>query len=165
MNTDFYLSSSMLMIFIGIVCIADFCLIQAAQIINTMSFGFLRKKRHLHSQKSPMHHKLVSVASVWLHPFPILSSFFNLETEERSFLAWMRFNLFFLTANANSSTSRTSCGSQRGNSQQHSNYQTPASALYGTYEEPASAGTVSSHGIPLYHLLFDQVVVSVNMLE
>ncbi|XP_019707992.2 SURP and G-patch domain-containing protein 1-like protein [Elaeis guineensis] len=66
--------------------------------------------------------------------------------EEEKALAQSKESHASQAANASISTSRTSSGSQRTNSQQHSNYQTPASALYGTYEEPASAGTVSSHG-------------------
>ncbi|XP_019703969.1 SURP and G-patch domain-containing protein 1-like protein [Elaeis guineensis] len=70
---------------------------------------------------------------------------YRLLEEERA-LAQSKDSQASQAANASASTSRTSSGSQRSNSQQHSNYQTPASALYGTYEEPASAGRASPNG-------------------
>ncbi|XP_038983831.1 SURP and G-patch domain-containing protein 1-like protein [Phoenix dactylifera] len=66
--------------------------------------------------------------------------------EEEKALALSKDSQASQAANASASTSRTSSGSQRSNSQQHSNYQTPALALYGTYEEPASAGRASTNG-------------------
>ncbi|XP_042376961.1 SURP and G-patch domain-containing protein 1-like protein isoform X1 [Zingiber officinale] len=48
--------------------------------------------------------------------------------------------------NRSISTSRTSTGSQKSTFQQHLNYQTPASALYGSYEESSSSASLESGG-------------------
>ncbi|RRT84862.1 hypothetical protein B296_00012925 [Ensete ventricosum] len=51
-----------------------------------------------------------------------------------------------MAARGSTSTSRASSGPQRSTIQWNSNYQTPASALYGSYEASGSSGRSSSYG-------------------
>ncbi|THU71874.1 hypothetical protein C4D60_Mb04t06110 [Musa balbisiana] len=66
--------------------------------------------------------------------------------EEEKALAQLKDSKASDSANGSTSTSRVASGSERSNIQQRPNYQTPASALYGSYEESGSSGRYSSYG-------------------
>lgn len=63
--------------------------------------------------------------------------------------------LYALVNVANSSTANFKApgGTQRSSFEQKSNYQTPASALYGAYEGSSSQGGSSSYGKNCIHFL------------
>ncbi|KAG6514666.1 hypothetical protein ZIOFF_025035 [Zingiber officinale] len=66
--------------------------------------------------------------------------------EEEKALAQLKEAKTSNSDNRSISTSRTSTGSQKSTFQQHLNYQTPASALYGSYEESSSSASLESGG-------------------
>ncbi|KAJ8485699.1 hypothetical protein OPV22_018184 [Ensete ventricosum] len=66
--------------------------------------------------------------------------------EEEKALAQLKDSKASDSAIRSTSTSRVTSGSERSNVQQRPNYQTPASALYGSYEESGSSGGSSSYG-------------------
>ncbi|KAG6529099.1 SURP and G-patch domain-containing protein 1-like protein [Zingiber officinale] len=66
--------------------------------------------------------------------------------EEEKTLAQLKESKTSNSDKGSTSTSRTSTGSQRSTFQQHPNYQTPASALYGSYEGSSSYGRSESSG-------------------
>ncbi|KAJ8460440.1 hypothetical protein OPV22_033366 [Ensete ventricosum] len=66
--------------------------------------------------------------------------------EEEKALAQSNESTTSNSARGSTSTSRASSGPQRSTIQWNSNYQTPASALYGSYEASGSSGRSSSYG-------------------
>ncbi|XP_064939854.1 SURP and G-patch domain-containing protein 1-like protein isoform X1 [Musa acuminata AAA Group] len=66
--------------------------------------------------------------------------------EEEKYLARSNESTTSNSARGSTSTSRALSGPQRGTIQRNSNYQTPASALYGSYEASGSSGRSSSYG-------------------
>jgi len=110
-------------------------LTNTVQTTNIMSFSLLKRKRLLLSQRRPKHQKMVC-GTKFLYCFFMFKSYVQV----------LMLYAFINVVNSSPASFRAAVGPHRSSFEQMSNYQTPASALYGAYEDSSSQGSSSSYG-------------------
>jgi hypothetical protein len=134
----FFLNESILLSIIGIYknieSFAGFYLTNTVQTTNIMSFSLLKRKGLLLSQRRLKHRKVVRGTISLL--FSIIYTFVQV----------LMLDALVNVANSGTASFKAPGGTYRSSFEQKSNYQTPASALYGAYEGSSSQGSSSSYG-------------------
>lgn len=141
---QFYFQSLTLMNYwyINLGSFAGFYLTNTVRTTNIMSFSLQKRKRLLLSQRRLKHQKMVRGTISLL--FSIILT---------SVQVLMLYDLVN-AANSGIASFKAPDGTHRSSFEQKSNYQTPASALYGAYEGSSSHGSSSSYGKICLHCFF-----------
>ena len=120
--------------YINLGSFAGFYLTNIVQTTNIMSISLLKRKRLLLSQRRLKHQKVVRGTISLL--FSIIL------TSVQVLMLYALVN----AVNSGIASFKAPGGTHRSSFEQKSNYQTPASALYGAYEGSSSQGSSSSYG-------------------
>ena len=120
--------------YINLGSFAGFYLTNIVQTTNIMSISLLKRKRLLLSQRRLKHQKVVRGTISLL--FSIIL------TSVQVLMLYALVN----AANSGIASFKAPGGTHRSSFEQKSNYQTPASALYGAYEGSSFQGSSSSYG-------------------